>query len=177
MKILKKILIVILILVALSFVIALFVKNEVTVEREVVINKPRAEVFEYVRHIKNQDSFSVWNMADPDKKKSFTGTDGTKGFVYTWEGNDQVGAGDQEITGITEGSRVDMALRFRRPMEDEGTAYMTTDDAGEGSTKVKWGTTFINSYPKNFMNLFMDSMLGGDMEKSLGNLKQNLETK
>ncbi len=177
MKALKWLLFIVLGIIALLLIIPLFVNMEYVVEREVIINKPRAEVFDYVKHIKNQDTYSVWNLADPNKKQTFTGTDGTEGFVYGWNGNDDVGEGEQEITAINEGSRIDMELRFKRPMEDVAQAYMITEDAGDGKTKVKWAFTGTNSYPRNGMNLMMDSMMGGALQDGLDNMKKNLESK
>lgn len=177
MKILKGILFTILGIIVLLLVIALFVKKDYTIEREIVINKPKAEVFEYIKHIKNQDTYSVWNMMDQNKKQTFTGTDGTEGFIYAWDGNSDVGAGEQEITKIDEGSRIEMELRFERPMEGVGFAHMATEDAGNNTTKVKWGMTGTSSYPMNIMNLMMDSMMGDGLEKGLVNMKKNLESK
>lgn len=175
MKILKRILIVILIIIAIPFVVALFVKNEYAIEKEVTINRPEAEVFGYIKHIRNQDHYSKWNMADPNMKKETRGTDGTVGFVYLWDGNNEVGAGEQEITNIEEGERIDMELRFKRPFEGTGQAHMTTEPLGENSTKVKWGMKGESSYPMNFMNLMMESTLGADLQTGLNNLKAVLE--
>lgn len=50
MKFLKKI--VILVLIAIPLVVALFLKKEYAVQREIEINKPRNEVFEYVKYFK-----------------------------------------------------------------------------------------------------------------------------
>ena len=112
MKILKKILIVIAIIIAIPLVVALFVKKDYAVEREIVINKPKQDVWEYVKYIKNQDYYSKWNMADPNMKKSYSGTDGTVGFISSWESTDEnVGVGEQEILKITEGERMDVKLR------------------------------------------------------------------
>ncbi|WP_294819785.1 SRPBCC family protein [uncultured Flavobacterium sp.] len=177
MKILKGILFTVLGIIVLLLVIALFVARDYAIEREIVINKPEAEVFEYIKHIKNQDNYSIWNMMDPNKKQTFTGTDGTVGFIYAWDGNSDVGAGEQEITKIEEGSRIEMELRFKRPMEGVGFAYMATEDAGNGATKVKWGMTGKSSYPMNLMNLMMESMMGDGLEEGLTNLKKNLESK
>jgi uncharacterized protein YndB with AHSA1/START domain len=177
MKILRGILFTILGVIALLLVIALFVNKEYAIEREIVINKPKAEVFDYIKHIKNQDTYSVWNMMDPDKKQTFTGIDGTAGFIYAWDGNSDVGAGEQEITKVDEGNRIDMELRFERPMEGVAFAYMATEDGGNGATKVKWGMTGKSSYPMNIMNLMTDSMMGDGLEKGLVNMKTNLENK
>ena len=145
------------------------------IEREIVVNKPEAEVFQYVKHIRNQDRYSVWNMADPHMKQQSKGTDGTVGFVNSWNGNDDVGEGEQEIIKVIEGERIDMALRFKRPMESTANAFMSTEPVDASSTKVTWGMYGESSYPMNFMNFMMDGMLGKDLEAGLQNLKNNLE--
>jgi hypothetical protein len=174
MKIFKTILIVILILIALPFIIALFVKKEYTMEKEIVINRPEAEVFDYVKHIKNQSEYNVWSMADPNMKTEERGTDGTVGFVHYWN-SDEVGEGEQEITRIVEGDRIEMELRFKRPMEGKGFSFMSTEPVDAGSTKVKWGMSGESSYPWNFMNLFSEATMGSAFEDGLKNMKTNLE--
>ena len=61
MRFLKKILIVVGILIAIPLIVALFVKKDYSVEKEIVINKPKTEVFEYIKLLKNQDNYSKWN--------------------------------------------------------------------------------------------------------------------
>lgn len=175
MKILKKIIIAILIIIAIPFVIALFVKKEYIVEREIVINKPEHEVFDYIKHLKNQDNYSVWCKTDPNMKKDFTGTDGTQGFIYAWDGNSDVGKGEMEILNVVEDERVDIGLRFIEPWEGTGETYLATEPVDTESTKVKWHMEGKSSYPMNFMNLFMDGMLGKTLDESLNNLKDILE--
>ena len=178
MKILKGLLFLILGIVILALVVALFVKKDYAVEREVTINKPIAVVFDYIKHIKNQDQYSVWNRLDPASKKTYTGTDGTVGFISGWEStNKNVGKGEQEITNITENDRIDMKLRFKEPFEAEDEAYMVTESKGENETKVKWGFKGRMAYPMNIMLLFMDmeGMLGKDLQGGLDTLKTTLE--
>lgn len=175
MKILKIVLLVIAILIAIPLITALFVKKEYTVEREVTINKPKQEVFDYVKYLKNQDNYSKWVRMDPNMKKDFRGTDGTVGFVYAWNGNKDAGKGEQEIKNITEGERVDVEVRFEKPFEGIATAPIITQAVSENQTKVKWGMKGKSKYPMNFMNLFMDGMLGKDLETSLTTLKSILE--
>lgn len=179
MKILKRILFLILALIALALIVAIFVNKEYSLEREITVNRPKTEVFDYVRYLKNQDNYSVWSLMDPDMKKEFTGVDGTVGFVSAWESDDkQVGKGEQEITGIVEGERIDYELRFKEPFESTDYTYMITESAGDSSTLVKWGFSGRMDYPMNLMLLFMDmeGMLGPDLENGLVNLKKILET-
>ena len=54
MKILKRILIALGVLVLLVLIVAAFVGNDFSVQREVTVNKPKAEVFNYVKMVGNQ---------------------------------------------------------------------------------------------------------------------------
>jgi hypothetical protein len=174
MKIVKKILIGLLSVVALLLIVAAIVKKEYAVEREIVINKPKAEVFEYIKNIKNQDYYSVWNRKDPAMIKEARGIDGTVGFVAAWDSKmEDVGKGEQEIKKIVEGERIDMELRFLAPFEATDNAYMSTEAVSENQTKVKWGFNGKMPYPMNIMLLFMDmeKMLGDDLQKGLDELK------
>lgn len=138
MRILKTILIAVGILIAVPLIVALFAKKDYEVEREITIDKPKEEVFDYVKFLKNQDNYSKWATMDPEMKKTYRGTDGTVGFVSAWESdNKDVGIGEQEIKKITEGERIDFELRFFEPFESTEPAYMTTESVSENQTKVK----------------------------------------
>ncbi len=171
-----KILIVIVVIIAIPLIIALFVKKDYAVEREIVINKPPTEVFNYVKFIKNQDYYSKWVMQDPAMKKDFTGTDATVGFIYAWDSKEKgAGKGAQEITKINEGKEINMEVRFERPLEGVAHTHMITDSVTANQTKIKWGMKGTSKWPMNFINLFMDGMLGQDLDVSLNNLKVILE--
>lgn len=177
MRIIKGILVIILLLIVLILIIALFVKKDFASEKEVVINKPKAEVFNYIKQLKNQEYYSVWAKMDPGMKKEYKGTDGTEGFMYSWEGNSKVGKGEQTIKKITDGQRVDFELHFIKPFESISPAYMTTEDISPTQTKVKWGMSGKMKYPFNIMGLFMNmgEMVGKDFQTGLDNLKVILE--
>lgn len=177
MKIVKRILIVIVILVAIPLIAALFIKKDYSVEREITINKPKQEVFEYVKYLKNQNNYSKWARMDPKMKTEFRGTDGTVGFVSAWESEaDSVGKGEQEIKGIKDGEKIDYEIRFIKPFESNANAFMTTEAAGN-QTKVKWGFNGRMPYPMNLMLALMDmdKAIGSDLQTGLTNLKGILE--
>lgn len=176
MKIIKKILFVIAGIIVLVLVVALFVSKEYSVKREITINKPSQEVFEYVKFVKNQEHYNKWVMMDPAMKKDFKGTDGTVGFVYAWDSqNDNVGKGEEEIKVLEEGRKVDLEVRFIKPFEGVAVTEMTTEPVSSTQTKVSWGMSGQSKYPMNIMNGFMDRMLGPDLEESLQTLKGIME--
>lgn len=178
MKVLKKILLALAIIIVIPLIVALFLKKDFSITKEVVINKPRMEVFNYIKFLKNQNDYSKWALMDPKMTKTFTGTDGTVGFISAWESKDEhVGKGEQEIKKITEGSHIDYEVRFIEPFEDTEQTYMSTEDAGPGQTKVSWGFSGRMEYPMNIMMLCMnyDKMIGDDLDTGLKNLKKIVE--
>lgn len=177
MKILKYIGIALVALIALVLIVAAIAPKDFSVQRSVTVNKPKSEVFPFVKMLKNQDSYSVWAQRDPNMKKEFRGEDGTVGFVSAWEGNKEVGSGEQEIKGIVEGEKVDYELRFKEPFESTASSYMSTEDEGGSATKVTWGMHGNTPYPFNFMHLFMnmDKMLGPDLQAGLDKMKTVVE--
>ncbi len=178
MKRLKKVLLALAILIAIPLSIALFVRNDYAAQKEIVINKPKQEVFEYIKYLKNQDMYSKWSKMDPAMKRSYTGTDGKPGFISHWKSkNDELGEGEQEIKKITEGQRIDFELRFIKPFEATEPAFMTTESLNKNQTKVVWGFSGRINYPMNIFLLFMDmeKMIGDDLQTGLNNLKSVLE--
>jgi uncharacterized membrane protein len=178
MGILKKILIILILIVAIVLGAAFFMPKNYAVEREITINKPVDSVFNYVRYLKNQNDFSVWANLDPKMKTTYKGVDGSVGSISAWESKvKDVGIGEQEITKITEGKRIDFALRFKEPMEDTAVGFMSTETVAGNQTKVKWGINGVIPYPMNIMlpMMKMDQMIGNDLQKGLENLKTKME--
>jgi len=165
-------------LIILILFLSLIAPKKYSVEREVVINKPKAKVFEYLKQLKKQDNWSVWSKMDPNMKHDYRGTDATVGFVSAWEGNKNVGAGEQEILSIIDGERIDIELRFLKPWKSTSPVYLTTDAINEGQTKVTWGMSGKMPMPMNIMLLFMnmEKQLGKDFTDGLNNLKNILES-
>ena len=162
-------------IIALILVVALFTKKEYVIQREIIIPASKQKVFDYVKHIKNQDHYNKWVMMDPNMKKEFKGSDGTVGFIYAWDGNKKAGQGEQEIKEITEGERISTEVRFVRPFAGVSGSQIATEYMSGNQTKVKWSFASNMKYPMNIMILFINKMLGKDMETSLSNLKAILE--
>lgn len=172
MRILKKFLLVVVVIIALILIIALFVKKDYTIEREVVINEQKDSVFNFVKYLRNQNEFSKWARLDPAMKTSFSGTDATPGFISAWEGNKDVGKGEQEILKIQDGYRIDYQIRFKKPFESAAGSYIITEPVLGNRTKVRWSFSGNMPYPFNIMRLFnMEGMIGNDLQEGLNNLK------
>jgi hypothetical protein len=175
MPILISVLLVITGLIALLLIIAAFIKKEHYVKREIIINAPRQKVFDFVRLLENQDRFNKHAMAGADRKREYKGTDGTEGFIYAWSGNKDAGEGEKEIKSIVEGNRIEMEIRFVKPMAATARIVMETESIADNQTKVSWSNAGILKYPVNIFVPVMERMLPKDMDESLRNLKSILE--
>jgi hypothetical protein len=165
-------------IIVFALIAGLFINGKYAVEREITINKPKQEVYDYVKYLKNQNNYSVWAQMDPAMKKEFSGKDGTVGFISAWDSqNPDVGKGEQKIIKIADGERIDYELHFIKPFESTDYAYMTTEAVSDNQTRVKWGFNGEMKYPMNLMLIFMDmeKMLAPDLEKGLSSLKAIME--
>jgi len=175
MSILITILLVLAGIIALLLIIALFMRKQYTIQRDIIINAPLQKVFDYLKQLKNQDNFNKWVMVDPVMKRDFKGTDGTVGFIYAWDGNKKAGAGEQEIKAIEAGKRIETEIRFVRPFPGIAQANLLTESVSPNQTKVTWSNASFMKYPMNIMLSSIEKMLAKDMDTSLNTLKTILE--
>lgn len=165
-------------LVGIILFLALIAPKSYDVNRSVEIVKPKSEVFEYIKYLKNNDTWSPWARKDPNMEKKFTGTDGEVGAISYWNGNKDVGEGEQEITKIIPGKRIEGQLRFLKPWKSTSDCYLDVEEGTNKKTKVTWGFKGNNKFPMSIMMLFMsmDKMVGKDFEAGLATLKTQMES-
>lgn len=168
--------IVLLALLGIGLILSLVAPKEMVVERSVVVAAPREVVFKQIATFEKRNAWSPWMKLDPNMKLELTGEDGTVGAISKWQGNDQVGTGQEEFVAITPNERIESKLTFIEPWESQADAWVQLADA-EGGTKVTWGIKSPMPMPMNIMALFMDmdAMMGKDFEKGLGDLKSITE--
>lgn len=178
MKILKMMLIGVLSILILLLIVALFVPKSYTVSVKETINKPKQEVYNYIRILKNQEEYSVWVLADPNLKPEISGEDGTVGAIQRWNStDDNVGEGEQEIVALTP-DRIDVDLRFKRPFEGTAKAANLLKAVSENQTELTAEFYSNDSYPMNLMSYFIGRKVIEKAEKdNLANIKKNLESR
>ena len=110
-------------------------------------------------------------------KQSTEGTDGEIGFISRWEGNKDVGSGEQELKKLVNNEEVITEIRFFKPWQSQADGYFRMKDADANQTEVTWGFTGSNKIPWNIFMLFMnmDKAVGKDFNEGLTELKKTLE--
>jgi hypothetical protein len=165
-------------IVLLILILGMLAPKNYDVSRSIIVNKPKSEVFKSLRSLKKQGEWSPWEKKDPNMKKEFTGTDGEVGAKSAWVGNKEVGEGEQEITKIIEGERIEGKLRFFKPWKSEADCYFNVEDASGSGTNLTWGFSGKNKFPFSIFMLFfsMEKTVGKDFEEGLDSFKSLMET-
>jgi hypothetical protein len=164
-------------LIALVFAVAIFTKKDYTIVRDIKINKPDTVIFDYLRFLDNHKDFNAWFLKDPNMVETSENKDGQVGYILNYEGNKDLGAGEQELIALKPYELIDIELRFIKPFKSISRTPFELQKVGTSETIVTWTMHGKMNYPLNFGLLFidMDKFLGKDVQKSLENLKSQIE--
>lgn len=151
-------------------------KKEYNVSRTVVINRPKAEVFAFVRQLKKQPLWIPWYLDDPKVVIKFKGEDGKVGATSYWKGRNNI-EGIQKIVKIKEGKVLETQLLFIKPYKSLSLLYVAVKEMDSNRTKMVWGVKGVHKFPASVIMLFygMERALGKHFEAGLYNLKTHLE--
>lgn len=175
----KKILMVLGVLALIVVIFAMYIgaqPSKMEVSRSAVMNADAAEVFGQVNDFSKWNDWSPWAKLDPDAKYEEEGPDSGVGSIMRWDGNKEVGKGSSTITKSVPNERIELDLEFERPMEDEAKVVWTFE-AAEGGVKVTWTMHDDLNFMGKAMSVFcdFDTMIGGQYEEGLANLKAIVE--
>jgi hypothetical protein len=164
--------------IALLLILALFMKRELLMNREVIINVPAQQVFYFLKLLKNQDKFSNWAIAGKENREErFSGIDGTIGFVYGWSINNGTVVSEKEITNIIEGKRIETEVRFIKPIRTISTVIYEITTLSEKQTRVNQINIEKVKYPLNLLIAIAAKRNPKKIDENLLALKNVIEKK
>jgi hypothetical protein len=163
-------------LIAIVLGLAATKPDSFQVQRSASMQAPSEKVVGLIDDFHQWGSWSPWEKLDPAMKKTYSGAGAGKGSVYVWEGNSKVGAGRMEILDAT-ASKVTIKLDFLKPFEAHNVAEFTVQPQG-GATQVTWAMHGPTPFVSKIMQVFvsMDTLIGGDFERGLANMKTVAES-
>jgi len=176
MKIIKGIFFIILGIVALMFIVALFLPSQYTVKRSIEIDKPIGAVYGFVADFNNFHSWNPWTPLEPNHSFSVTGDSGQVGQKYYWEG-EIIGKGEMIFTELKQYDLISSDINFLAPQTASGIVNWKFSGT-ESNTQVSWSLTGSADYPLGrYYGLMMDGFLGPSFEEGMKNLKVKCEEK
>lgn len=177
MNILKKILLIIVALIALLLVVSLFLPSAYRVERSLTMRAKAETIFPYLTNLKKWPEWTAWTTErDPTLTYSYSGASEGVGATSSWNGKSS-GTGTMTITSAEAKTGVKYDLDFEHGKYLSKGA-IRLEPAGE-TTKVIWtddGDLGWNPIGRYF-GLLMDRFMGPDFDSGLQKLKQKVESK
>ncbi|WBL27220.1 SRPBCC family protein [Zunongwangia sp. HGR-M22] len=152
-------------------------KKDYDVSRTIVINRPKANVYAFIRHLENQKLWNSWYLKSENITTKFKGTDGKLNAICYWRGNDKIGEGTQKITKIKPGKVLETKILLLKPTKAVALGYFATKEIQPERTKIIFGLRGYLAFPYSVISIFysMENRLGKECEESLQNLKRELE--
>jgi len=146
------------------------------VERSTTIAAPPDLVFPLVNDFHAWTRWSPYEHRDPSMTREFAGASAGEGAIYSWEGNDDIGAGRMTLTRSVPNERVAIRLEFSRPMTATNQVEFVFQGSGN-DTRVVWGMDGQHGIVGKLISLFldMDAMVGKDFEAGLAAMKAAAE--
>ena len=174
-RLLSNLAVTLLAVVAVLLLVGLFLPRNYHVERRIEIRARAETVYPDLARLRRWPEWTVWNQEmDPAVRFTFESPDTGVGAAYEWTGP-KLGEGRLRLTKAEPSSGVWYELDFdrRKYLSNGSITFEGTNDV----VRVTW--LHEGSLGKNpvgrYVGLFMDKMLGADLEKGLARLKQRAE--
>lgn len=162
---------IILVLIGVVLIIAGIMPSKYSVHKEIIINKPCAEVFEKVADLNYYRDWNPWHKMEPNVASETIGTPATVGHKYEWSGK-RIGQGSLTIKGITPPQEILLDLEFIKPWKSVALDSWTFTDLKNGSTKVVWTNSGPLQFPMaRLMGPMITKNLNFQFEQGLNNIK------
>ncbi|GAB4334666.1 MAG: hypothetical protein OHK0038_12010 [Flammeovirgaceae bacterium] len=152
--------------------LGLFLPEEYSTERSIVINAPIEKVFAGVNDLKNWEKWSPWKDQDPTLKMFHVENTVGKDAYYDWK-SEKSGEGRITILESSENRLVKTKVEFKNRSYALADFYF--ENQGNG-VKVTWNFRIkAESYGDKYFGALMSKFVGADYEKGLTLLKKYAE--
>jgi hypothetical protein len=173
---LKKILLVVVALLAILVVLGFTQPADYRVERSLVMAAPPQAVYDQVADFRKWQAWSPWTKRDPGMKTTIGGTPAGKGATWRWEAAEDAGTGSMTITEATAPGAIAIDLVFSEPFESRVKVGFGFKPEGAG-THVTWWMSGTHNFVGRMLCVFMDmdKMVGRDFEEGLASIQAIVE--
>ncbi len=156
------------------FLLAALMPKTYQVEKNIIINKPVAEVMDRVGNLNYYSQWNPWQQSDTSARNTITGEAKTAGHKYAWTGK-KVGVGSLTLRGIDD-KHIHFDLEFLKPWKSKAKDNWLFEPWGDNETKITWQNSGGLPWPvARLMGPMINKNLSHQFEKGLNNLKRMCE--
>lgn len=154
---------------------AIFLPSTIKIERSIEIDRPVEEVYPYVADYANWPAWNPWSEREPGAINTFSEPSMGEGAHWEWEG-EEIGKGSLTVLQMKENEFLQSKISFIEPWENEAKDSWKFTAIDEQQTKVSWTNEMeLDNMLERYYVIFLDMILGEQMEKGLEKLKQVAE--
>jgi effector-binding domain-containing protein len=179
MRLLLRLLGLVLVLIVLLVGLAFALPDRVRVERTVTILRPPSQIYLVLTNMRRFNDWSPWYPRDREATYVYSGPDSGVGAKIVWKSERRdVGAGSQTLITAVPGQIASFELDFGMGSTSTSRFDLTPQN---GETRVNWSLdmqlplrldeSFGWGVAGRYFGVFMDRMVGPDLEAGLANLK------
>lgn len=173
MKAIKIVLYALLIIIALTLIVAALTPKDVTITRSVTIASNPDLVYYQVANLKNWEKWSPFEGSDMES--TYSGQFASAGMARSWTSKLK-GDGSMEIMQATPCQSIDSKMNMANG--NHGTEHWTFETDTANNTVVTWEFTFRDlSYPfQRLLGLVADNVMGTIFQQGLNQLKSRCDS-
>jgi hypothetical protein len=174
MKLLRKILIGLVAIVAIFLVVGVLLPSHFLVSRSMTIKAKPEDIYAQLDDPKAWKNWSIWTRRDPAMEIVYNNVPRGVGASWSWKSKTQ-GDGIMTFTASDPAKQLTYKLEF--PSYGMVSTGMLKLEPGADGVKLTWTNEGdMGANPMNhYMAQFMDKMVGPDFDAGLAQLKKNLE--
>lgn len=169
MKVLK----IVIAVLSIALIGNLFLKDSVTIEREISINSAPNTVFMKLANLHEWKNWDYLHQIDPKVKNRYEGPKFGLKAKKIWESNTSTGS--MVIDSMSLNKYLNYNLQFSKPLsiDIKGNFNLSQDKA---TTLLTWSNTLYLPFHKRFIGLFAEKMMGKAFDQGLNKLKDLCES-
>ena len=176
MRILRYMVLALLFLLLVVIIVGFFLPAKVHLERSTIINRDSGTVFKVINSLSNFNKWSPWYEYDTNAAYTLTGPESGVGSKLSWQGNEKIGKGSNEIIESKDDEYIKTKFYFGKS-ESPAFSKISLTNVDNG-TKVTWALD--NDFGYNvfyrYFGFVLEKMIAPEYEKGLSNLKAHLES-
>ncbi len=174
MKLLKKLGIGIIALVALAAIVGFFMPSKYELERSLTMKAAPANIYEQIVTMKNWEKWSPWLKMDPTMKLTYNDIPSGKGASYSWNA-EKMGEGSLTIQDCNPDTFALIQLVFKGSGEGMSSFSIHPDADGQSTVTWKmWSDIGMNPF-KRLMNQLKKGMMLKSFDDGLASIRDLAE--
>jgi len=162
-------------LIVILLIVAALMPKIYNVEKNIIIKCSVTDVMNRISDMNYYSQWNPWQQSDPTTKSTITGTPGTMGHKYAWEGK-KVGVGSLTLLSMNH-KHIHFELEFLKPWKSKAKDNWLFEPWGDhNETKVTWQNSGNLPWPiARLIGPMLNKNLNQQFEQGLNNLKKMCE--